>query len=441
MQPSTIFPFLPAFESTKEEAGIEPYPFCVKMTSKNGALKEGIEFNSNIKTVSKLRENPSPESNQMSSIKSNFGVSKTDIINNNYPVYCADIALNSHKGNHDQRNSTKIKQVMQENETILYQTISYQLSQTIAKFDNCIKKSFVLINQLRNEDEKSKLFSANQSTLKEITELAQNYQDIVNDAFRTHNQRNNSYFNFMHPKNDQDTINPSASIESSNVAITNDNNSEPTPSLISCMNKKKSIRDNHLSMVSHSKSETHVINHGSTVYCPPSKRRRISEISDFPKFPSKHSIQFSSMCSSVMSSNVCNMDTKINSKMKERDSVEEKKQVLPNLRQNNSNSDVSQNYNIDNEHIPVLESFGKYKHNTNKDIVNNECSDENEDGDVHNVSNSRLDQGIKDISRHCTQLSLSDDVQKFAGKCPLYIFVLLEPNFAHDPSQPNYSGN
>ena len=58
-------------------------------------------------------------------------------INNNEPGNCDNLAANGPKSNQNQHHLTQIKQVMEENHTILYQTISYQLEQTKSKLDNC----------------------------------------------------------------------------------------------------------------------------------------------------------------------------------------------------------------------------------------------------------------------------------------------------------------
>ena len=303
------------------------YPFGVKVTVKNGKVRKEIEFDSNIKTVSKLRENASSKSKQMDPVKSHFrhALSKTDDTNNNYPVNCDNMVANSHKGNHDHHPLTKIKQVMQENETILYQTISYQLSETVSKFDNCIKKSGAFINELRNEDEKSRLAIQHQSNLTEITEFSQNYQNIVNDAFKIYNQKINSYFNSIYPNTSQSATDLQTSMKSSNHSMTQTNDAIPL-----CTNKKRTNKHNHplinIDKTDNSNSDTSTtaegqnydINtrqspvqsaaHHSTkrsrdsiiedkcgaVYFPqPSKRRKLSEINDFTKLELDNSIQFS----------------------------------------------------------------------------------------------------------------------------------------------------
>ena len=102
--------------------------------------------------------------------------------------------------------------------------------------------------------------------------------------------------------------------------------------------------------------------------------------------------------------------------MTESDLVDEEKQEILNIA-------VIEDYNVGNEQSQGLESCQEPKEDPNQHSDNSS----DEDIDIDHYSLPTLAKGIRHISRHCSRLSLTNNVQKFAGK---YDSFYLLPNFA-----------
>ena len=87
-----------------------------------------------------------------------------------------------------------LQQRLDQNAATYQRWMSLQLSITMTTFNNCLKGSEILINTLSNDDEKLALYRQHKSNLKKMHESIQNYQNILNEAFKTHHDIIIEYF-------------------------------------------------------------------------------------------------------------------------------------------------------------------------------------------------------------------------------------------------------